>query len=126
MLSVHINSASPPPSPGASQRYRTGHKMLILRNPIEAIRLQRITKSLVIFIAILAIVMLSTAGVSAQGVAPNAPTGLTATPGDQEISLDWDDGVELDLTYNIYRGDATSGQYDTQVATGLRSHRPGS
>lgn len=39
--------------------------------------------------------------------APNAPMGLTATPGDQKVVLDWDDNQEADLSeYNVYRDGA--------------------
>ena len=42
-------------------------------------------------------------------VAPAAPTGLTATPGDQQINLDWTPNSEADFhRYRIYGG-ATSG-----------------
>ncbi|MFC2059965.1 hypothetical protein ACFLTZ_02575 [Chloroflexota bacterium] len=42
---------------------------------------------------------------------PVEPTGLAATPGDEEVSLDWNDSSESDLAgYNVYRG-LTSGNY---------------
>ncbi len=42
---------------------------------------------------------------------PSAPTGLTAIPTNQSISLDWDDNSESDLAgYNVYRG-TTPGDY---------------
>ncbi|MFC1990253.1 fibronectin type III domain-containing protein [Chloroflexota bacterium] len=51
---------------------------------------------------------------TAVDIAPAAPNGLGATPGDEQISLDWDDNVETDLAgYNIYRG-PSSGNY-TQI-----------
>jgi len=41
---------------------------------------------------------------------PAAPTNLNATPGDKQVSLDWDDNGEGDLaSYNIYRS-LTSGE----------------
>ncbi|MFC1965525.1 fibronectin type III domain-containing protein, partial [Chloroflexota bacterium] len=47
-------------------------------------------------------------------IPPAAPTGLGATPGDEQISLVWDDNTEIDLEgYNIYRG-PSSGNY-TQI-----------
>ena len=43
---------------------------------------------------------------------PAAPTGLVATAGDLQISLNWDDNTEPDLAgYNVYRSTATGGQY---------------
>jgi len=40
----------------------------------------------------------------AAGGPPAAPTNLTATPGDQQITLTWDANIEADLTkYRIYR-----------------------
>ncbi|MFC2069667.1 fibronectin type III domain-containing protein [Chloroflexota bacterium] len=42
---------------------------------------------------------------TATDIAPVAPTGLIATDGDEEITLDWDDNnIETDLaSYNVYR-----------------------
>ncbi len=49
-------------------------------------------------------------------VPPAAPTGLAATPGDSQVSLDWNDNTETDLAgYNVYRREA-SGSYDTPLA----------
>jgi len=46
---------------------------------------------------------------------PAASTGLGATPGDAEVSLDWDDNSEDDLNgYNVYRS-LTSGDNYTKV-----------
>ncbi|MFC1899862.1 fibronectin type III domain-containing protein, partial [Chloroflexota bacterium] len=47
---------------------------------------------------------------TANDVAPTAPTGLAATLGDEEISLDWDDNSESDLDgYNVYRSTDSGG-----------------
>ena len=44
---------------------------------------------------------------------PAAPTGLVATPGDEEISLDWNDNTEVDINgYNVHRSDTGGGPYD--------------
>lgn len=46
--------------------------------------------------------------------APEAPTGLTATPGDQKVVLYWEDNQEADLSgYKVYRG----GAYLTSVSS---------
>ena len=43
---------------------------------------------------------------------PAAPTGLIATAGDKEISLDWADNGEPDLDgYNVYRAAASGGPF---------------
>ncbi len=43
---------------------------------------------------------------------PAAPTGLTPTPGDGSVSLDWDDNGEGDLAgYNIYRSTTSGGPF---------------
>ncbi|AQT68750.1 Alpha-amylase/pullulanase [Anaerohalosphaera lusitana] len=50
---------------------------------------------------------------------PAAPTGLTATPGDATVTLDWDDNSETDLaSYNVYRS-TTSGTGYAILAQGL-------
>ena len=50
---------------------------------------------------------------------PAAPTGLTATPGDGQVDLDWDDSAEPDLdSYNVKRS-TTSGEPYTTIATGV-------
>ena len=49
-------------------------------------------------------------------VPPAAPTGLAATPGDTQVSLDWDDNVETDRDgYNVYRSE-TPGSYGVPLA----------
>jgi len=43
---------------------------------------------------------------------PAAPTSLIATPGERQVSLDWDDNSEGDVaSYNIYRSESESGPY---------------
>jgi len=50
-------------------------------------------------------------------VPPAPPTGLAATPGDLQVSLDWDDNTESDIAgYNVYRSTTKGGPY-TQIAT---------
>lgn len=45
-------------------------------------------------------------------IAPAAPTGLTATPGDATVSLNWDDNTESDLYgYKVYRSTGESGPF---------------
>jgi fibronectin type 3 domain-containing protein/subtilisin family serine protease len=52
---------------------------------------------------------------------PVAPTGLTAAAGDGEVSLDWADAAEPDVTgYTVYRSETSGGPYDS-IATGLTS-----
>lgn len=52
-------------------------------------------------------------------LAPAEPTGLTATPGDQQASLDWNDNVEPDLDgYNVHRS-TTSGTGYAKVNSSL-------
>ncbi|MBN1422274.1 MAG: alkaline phosphatase [Planctomycetes bacterium] len=55
----------------------------------------------------------------ADGVPPDAPTGLTATAGNAQIVLDWDDSGATDLaSYSVYRSTTEGGPYD-EIATGL-------
>lgn len=43
---------------------------------------------------------------------PAAPTGLTATPGDGSVSLDWNDNTEPDLaSYSVHRATTQGGPY---------------
>jgi len=56
---------------------------------------------------------------TANDVAPAAPTGLVATPGDRQASLDWNDNSEDDIDgFNVHRSEAEGGPY-SQVNVGL-------
>ncbi len=58
-------------------------------------------------------------GLCADTIAPNAPTGLTATPGNGAVSLDWADNTETDFSsYTVYRS-VNSGAGFAPVATQL-------
>lgn len=50
--------------------------------------------------------------------APPAPTGLTATPGNAEVTLVWAASTGA-VSYNIYRSTVTNGQGDVPVVTGI-------
>ncbi|MHC4194870.1 MAG: CBM96 family carbohydrate-binding protein, partial [Planctomycetota bacterium] len=51
--------------------------------------------------------------------APSAPTGLGATAGTAQVSLNWDDNTEGDFSYYVvYRDTSTGGPY-TEVAANL-------
>ena len=39
------------------------------------------------------------------------PTGLVATPGDSQVSLDWNDNAEPDIGYNVYRSTTQGSDY---------------
>ncbi len=44
---------------------------------------------------------------------PDPPTGLTATGGNAQVSLDWNDNTEPDLaSYTVYRAEQNGGPYD--------------
>ncbi|MGD1041573.1 MAG: cellulase family glycosylhydrolase [Sedimentisphaerales bacterium] len=48
----------------------------------------------------------------ANATPPAAPTGLSATPGNALVSLNWNDNNESDLAgYNVYRSTASGGPY---------------
>lgn len=43
---------------------------------------------------------------------PDAPTNLVATPGNEQVELDWDDNTEDDLVgYKVYRAYSSGGDY---------------
>jgi fibronectin type 3 domain-containing protein len=51
--------------------------------------------------------------------APGAPVGLVATPGDNQVFLDWDDNTEADVAgYNVLRSEVSGGPY-AEIATGV-------
>ncbi|MEO8099121.1 MAG: DUF1800 family protein [Acidobacteriota bacterium] len=50
--------------------------------------------------------------------APAAPTGLTATPGNTQVTLAWT-AVPEATSYNLYRATVSGGQGDTPVMTGI-------
>ena len=53
------------------------------------------------------------ASVTLENEPPAAPTGLSATAGDSEVSLDWNDNAESDFAgYNVYRSTTGGGPYD--------------
>jgi fibronectin type 3 domain-containing protein len=55
-------------------------------------------------------------------LAPAKPTGLVATPGDKQVSLDWDDNTDGDLTgYKVYRSMSSGGSYSEIASLGLTS-----
>ncbi len=50
---------------------------------------------------------------------PDPPTGLVATAANQQVSLDWNDNTEPELTgYNVYRSTTSGGGYIC-IATGV-------
>jgi len=51
---------------------------------------------------------------------PLAPANLTATAGNQSVTLNWQAAVNA-VTYNVYRGSSSGGQSSTPVATGVTS-----
>jgi fibronectin type 3 domain-containing protein len=54
----------------------------------------------------------SEAGATPAATPPAAPTGLIATAGQDQVSLDWNDNSEPDLAgYNVYRSTTASGPY---------------
>ena len=53
---------------------------------------------------------------------PAAPTNLVATPGNQQVSLDWDDNTEPDLGgYLVYRSATPGGPYDALTPAAIAS-----
>ena len=49
---------------------------------------------------------------------PSAPTGLTATPGNSQVSLSWT-GSSGATSYDIFRGTSAGGESTTPIATGV-------
>jgi len=59
------------------------------------------------------------ANVTTGDTPPTAPTGLTASAGNQQITLDWADNSEPDLAgYHVYRATTSAGPY-TRLTTSL-------
>jgi len=53
-------------------------------------------------------------------IAPDAPTGLTATVGDALVNLGWTTNNEIDLAgYDVYRAEVTGGPYTKLTSTSL-------
>ena len=52
------------------------------------------------------------------GSAPAAPTGLTATAGNAQVSLSWTASSGA-TSYNVYRGASSGGEGSTAIATGI-------
>jgi uncharacterized protein (DUF1800 family)/fibronectin type 3 domain-containing protein len=57
-------------------------------------------------------------GGSGDPTPPAVPTGLTATPGDKQITLAWTASKGAQ-TYNVYRGATAGGEATTAIATGI-------
>ncbi len=54
---------------------------------------------------------------------PAAPTGLTATPGDALINLNWNDNGESDLaSYSVYRATASGGPYSLTASVSVSQY----
>ena len=56
--------------------------------------------------------------VTAGASAPAAPTGLTASAGNAQVSLNWTASTGA-TSYNVYRGTSSGGESTTPIATGL-------
>ena len=53
---------------------------------------------------------------------PSAPAGLSATPGNQVVSLNWNDNPEGDVNgYNVYRATVSGGPYTKQNSSLISS-----
>lgn len=50
--------------------------------------------------------------------APNAPTGLSATPDNGKVTLSWSSAIGAS-SYNVYRGTTAGGEAATPLATGV-------
>ncbi|MGO8673423.1 MAG: fibronectin type III domain-containing protein, partial [Capsulimonadaceae bacterium] len=67
------------------------------------------------------LILISTALLSAhtaQAGVPGAPSGVTATPGNAQVSLAWS-AASGATSYNVYRGTAAGGESATPVTTGI-------
>ena len=57
-------------------------------------------------------------GGAAGSTAPSTPSGLSAAPGNQQITLSWAGSTNA-TSYNIYRGTAAGAESTTPIATGV-------
>ena len=63
-----------------------------------------------------------TATPQATATAPSAPTGVSATAGNQSVALSWTSSTgAAPISYNVYRGTTTGGESTTALASGLSS-----
>jgi len=60
----------------------------------------------------------SVSGTPSAGSAPGAPSGLTASPGNAQVSLSWSASSGA-ATYSVFRGTTAGGESATAIATGL-------
>jgi fibronectin type 3 domain-containing protein len=64
--------------------------------------------------------MSNEASATPQAPIPPAPSSLSATPGNGQVSLSWSPSSGA-ISYNVYRGTSSGGESSTPVATGITS-----